>query len=75
MSFRTSRSALFSRVLAGSNPGPCWRGSGWPRRPVLRRVLAAEMFGEANDPLAALRWSLADLRRALGRVIFSVAIH
>ncbi len=35
--------------------------------PVPRRVLAAELFGEANDPLGALRWSLADLRRSLGR--------
>jgi DNA-binding SARP family transcriptional activator len=32
-------------------------------RPVARIELAAELFGEADDPLGALRWSLADLRR------------
>ncbi len=35
-------------------------------RPMLRRELAEELFEQAEDPLAALRWSLADLRRALG---------
>jgi DNA-binding SARP family transcriptional activator len=35
-------------------------------RPVGRHELAGELFGEAADPLGALRWSLADLRRALG---------
>src|SRR5580692_10086081 len=33
-------------------------------RPVGRRELARELFGEADDPLGALRWSLADLRRS-----------
>jgi DNA-binding SARP family transcriptional activator len=33
-------------------------------RPVTRSELAAELFGEADDPLAALRWCLADLRRS-----------
>jgi hypothetical protein len=32
-------------------------------RPLTRGELAAELFGEAHDPLGALRWSLADLRR------------
>ena len=32
-------------------------------RPVTRAELAAELFGEADDPLGALRWCLADLRR------------
>ncbi|MET3806435.1 DNA-binding SARP family transcriptional activator [Nakamurella sp. UYEF19] len=36
-------------------------------RPVLRTELAMELFGEADDPAAALRWALADLRRSLGR--------
>src|SRR5829696_502927 len=31
-----------------------------------RRELAGELFGEADDPLGAVRWSLADLRRSLG---------
>jgi DNA-binding SARP family transcriptional activator len=34
-------------------------------RPVGRRALAGELFGEADDPLGALRWCLADLRRSL----------
>jgi DNA-binding SARP family transcriptional activator len=42
--------ALLARVaLAGRSP--------------TRAELAAELFGEADDPLGALRWSLADLRR------------
>jgi DNA-binding SARP family transcriptional activator len=35
-------------------------------RPVGRRELAGQLFGEADDPLGALRWSLADLRRSCG---------
>jgi DNA-binding SARP family transcriptional activator len=34
--------------------------------PPSRRHLAELLFGEADDPLGALRWSLAELRRALG---------
>lgn len=34
-------------------------------RPLLRRELADELFDQADDPFAALRWSLADLRRSL----------
>ncbi len=36
------------------------------RSPLDRRGLAAELFPDAADPLAALRWCLAALRRALG---------
>jgi DNA-binding SARP family transcriptional activator len=36
-------------------------------RGIDRRELAAELFGEADDPLGALRWCLADLRRSLGQ--------
>ena len=32
-------------------------------RPLTRGELAGELFGEADDPLGALRWYLADLRR------------
>jgi len=32
-------------------------------RPLTRGELAAELFSEAEDPLAALRWCLADVRR------------
>ncbi|HEV3066660.1 MAG TPA: BTAD domain-containing putative transcriptional regulator, partial [Streptosporangiaceae bacterium] len=35
-------------------------------RPLTRSELAGELFGEADDPLGALRWCLADLRRCLG---------
>jgi DNA-binding SARP family transcriptional activator len=35
-------------------------------RPLTRGALAAELFGEADDPLGALRWCLADLRRCCG---------
>jgi DNA-binding SARP family transcriptional activator len=34
-------------------------------RPPSRRHLAELLFGEAADPLGALRWTLAELRRAL----------
>lgn len=36
-------------------------------RGIERRELAAELFGEADDPLGALRWCLADVRRSLGQ--------
>lgn len=36
------------------------------RQPT-RRHLADILFGDADDPLGALRWTLAELRRALGR--------
>ncbi|MDQ3055076.1 MAG: SARP family transcriptional regulator [Actinomycetota bacterium] len=35
-------------------------------RPPGRKHLAEMLFSEADDPLGALRWSLAELRRALG---------
>jgi len=35
-------------------------------RPVARSRLAELIFGDAEDPLGALRWTLAQLRRALG---------
>ena len=35
---------------------------------VSRQRLAALLFEEAEDPLAALRWNLSELRRALGGV-------
>ncbi len=35
-------------------------------RPVPRARLAALLFADADDPLGALRWTLAQLRRALG---------
>jgi DNA-binding SARP family transcriptional activator len=35
-------------------------------RPLPRSELAGELFSEAGDPLGALRWCLADLRRCCG---------
>ena len=35
-------------------------------RPLSRRELSAELYPYAQDPLGALRWCLAGLRRALG---------
>jgi len=37
------------------------------QRPLRRCELTAELFSAADDPAAALRWALADLRRMLGR--------
>jgi DNA-binding SARP family transcriptional activator len=61
------------RIEDGGQPCPPPRGlKSWAvlarvalaGRPVGRRELAGELFGEADDPLGALRWSLADLRRS-----------
>ena len=35
-------------------------------RPVARTRAAALLFPDANDPLAAMRWNLHELRRLLG---------
>src|SRR4051794_10264933 len=35
-------------------------------RPASRQHLAELLFADADDPLGALRWTLAELRRALG---------
>jgi DNA-binding SARP family transcriptional activator len=36
-------------------------------RPPSRRQVADLLFSDADDPLGAVRWTLAELRRALGR--------
>jgi DNA-binding SARP family transcriptional activator len=36
-------------------------------RPLARSELATLLFPDAEDPLGALRWTLAEVRRALGR--------
>jgi DNA-binding SARP family transcriptional activator len=38
-------------------------------RPPPRSRVASLLFSEADDPLGALRWSLADLRRTLGTAV------
>jgi DNA-binding SARP family transcriptional activator len=50
---RKSWALLAYLLLAGHPPG--------------RRHLAELLFDQADDPLGALRWTLAELRRALGR--------
>jgi hypothetical protein len=45
--------ALLARILLAEGP-------------LTRRELSSELFPDANDPLASLRWCLAELRRALG---------
>jgi DNA-binding SARP family transcriptional activator len=37
------------------------------QRPVGRATLAGELFADADDPMGALRWCLADVRRCLGQ--------
>jgi DNA-binding SARP family transcriptional activator len=60
---------------ADGQPGPPPRGKkSWAvlgrvalaDRPLSRAELASELFGEADDPLGALRWSLAEVRRCCG---------
>jgi DNA-binding SARP family transcriptional activator len=45
--------ALLARVLRSDDP-------------VSRQTLVDELFSEAEDPLGALRWTLAELRRRMG---------
>lgn len=45
--------ALLARVLRSEDP-------------VSRQSLVDELFSEADDPMAALRWTLAELRRRMG---------
>lgn len=60
------------RVETGDDRGPRGKKS-WAvlarialsERPVGRAELAGELFADADDPMGALRWCLADLRRCL----------
>src|SRR6266566_4937606 len=54
--------------VAGPRGNEAWALLGYlllSRRPPRRRKLAELLFSEADDPLGALRWSLAQLRQAL----------
>src|SRR5437667_3922446 len=54
--------------VAGPRGNKAWALLGYlllSRRPPGRRKLAELLFSEADDPLGALRWSLAQLRQAL----------
>lgn len=62
-------------IAVGQEPVPGPRGrKAWAllcyllltRTPASRERLAGLLFGDASDPLGALRWNLAELRRALG---------
>jgi DNA-binding SARP family transcriptional activator len=62
-------------ILRDGRPAPAPRGrKAWAllaylllcERPPSRRQLAELLFADAADPLGALRWNLAQLRRALG---------
>jgi DNA-binding SARP family transcriptional activator len=53
-------------TITGPRGHKCWALLGMLIRseePISRRRLANDLFSEADDPLAALRWSLAELRR------------
>ncbi len=54
------------RVVRGRQPWAVLARLLLSERPVRRRELAAELFSDAADPLAALRWCLSELRKAFG---------
>jgi DNA-binding SARP family transcriptional activator len=63
------------RILVDGAPGYRYRSrKSWAllaflllaERPPTRSQLASLLFSEADDPLRALRWCLAEIRRALG---------
>lgn len=65
------------RIESASAPAPAPRGrKSWgllaylllTDRPPSRRRLAALLFPDADDPLGALRWSLADVRRSMAGI-------
>ncbi|SEJ70652.1 BTAD domain-containing putative transcriptional regulator [Demequina mangrovi] len=56
-------------TLPGPRGAKCWALLARIVRsqdPISRQQLVNELFSEADDPMAALRWSLAELRRRLG---------
>src|SRR5512144_2997406 len=58
------------RPVAGPRGNKAWALLAYlllSRRPPSRRKLAELLFSEADDPLGALRWSLAQLRQALAQ--------
>lgn len=54
------------RELKGVKPWAVMARVVLAETPVSRRRLAAELFPDADDPLGAVRWALASVRRALG---------
>ncbi|MDN4478307.1 BTAD domain-containing putative transcriptional regulator [Demequina sp. SYSU T00039] len=56
-------------VLTGPRGGKCWAVMARvlsTHDPVSRQQLVNELFSEADDPMGALRWTLAEIRRRLG---------
>lgn len=72
----TVRVRLIGPPCIEGGPGPVDRRGQKPwallarlvmsERPLSRREIAGELFPGADDPLGALRWTLAGLRRAMG---------
>jgi DNA-binding SARP family transcriptional activator len=54
------------RPVAGHQPWAILGRLLLSERPLARRTIASEMFPDVDDPLGALRWCLAALRRATG---------
>ena len=55
--------------VPGPRGGKCWAVMArvlLSPDPVSRHQLVTELFSDADDPMGALRWSLAELRRRLG---------
>ncbi|HEX6418781.1 MAG TPA: BTAD domain-containing putative transcriptional regulator [Acidimicrobiales bacterium] len=56
-------------LIAGPRGAKTWALLGRLVRssePISRQRLVSELFAEADDPMAALRWALAELRRCTG---------
>lgn len=54
------------RELGGQKPWAVLARILLSERPLTRRELSSELFADAADPLGALRWCLARIRRAIG---------
>lgn len=52
--------------LRGTKPWAVFARTVLAETPVSRRRLARELFPDAADPMGAVRWSLASIRRSLG---------
>lgn len=63
---RIVRSDGETAIVRGQQPWALLARLLLAERPLWRRTLAGELFCDAEDPLGALRWCLASLRRALG---------
>jgi DNA-binding SARP family transcriptional activator len=65
----TPRIEIDGRPVAGPRGSKAWALLAYlvlGRAPAPRERLAGLLFADADDPLGALRWNLAELRRAIG---------